>query len=101
MVKIQQTKSFTRSFNKLKRKHYPVDLIKECIISILKGDENTLHKIKDHSLSGNWTGYREFHPARYSGFGKSYDNWIVIYKYDGDELILTLVSTGNHNILRG
>ncbi|WP_158179101.1 type II toxin-antitoxin system mRNA interferase toxin, RelE/StbE family, partial [Lactiplantibacillus plantarum] len=53
----------------------------------------------DHALKGNWRGYREFHPARYGNYGKNYDNWIVIYQLDHDELILLLVATGSHEIL--
>lgn len=58
-----------------------------------------LKQIKDHALKGNWRGYREFHPARYGNYGKNYDNWIVIYQLDHDELILLLVATGSHEIL--
>ncbi|MCT3432178.1 type II toxin-antitoxin system mRNA interferase toxin, RelE/StbE family, partial [Lactobacillus helveticus] len=39
------------------------------------------------------------HPARYGNYGKNYDNWIVIYQLDHDELILLLVATGSHEIL--
>ncbi|MGA3275927.1 type II toxin-antitoxin system mRNA interferase toxin, RelE/StbE family [Lactiplantibacillus pentosus] len=58
-----------------------------------------LKQIKDHAFKGNWRGYREFHPARYGNYGKNYDNWIVIYQLDHDELILLLVATGSHEIL--
>ncbi|KRN99084.1 type II toxin-antitoxin system YafQ family toxin [Companilactobacillus kimchiensis] len=101
MVKIKQTKSFTRNFKKLEKKHFPVSLIRNCVIAIISGDKKTLVKIKDHNLKGGWNGYREFHPARYGNYGASYDGWIVIYKYDHGELILTLVSTEDHDILKG
>ncbi len=58
-----------------------------------------LRKIKDHALSGQWQGYREFHPGRFSNYGKKYDSWIVIYTINHNELILTLVTTGDHKIL--
>ena len=39
----------------------------------------------DHPLKGNWIGFRDFHVE---------PDWVVIYKIDGDFLILT--RTGTH-----
>ncbi|WP_241408989.1 type II toxin-antitoxin system YafQ family toxin, partial [Lactiplantibacillus plantarum] len=49
---------------------------------------------------GQWRGYREFHPARYENYGKNYDSWIVIYQLNHNELVLLLVATGSHEILK-
>lgn len=45
---------------------------------------------KDHALSGNWTGYRECHIQ---------PDWLLIYKYNNNDLILTLARTGTHSDL--
>lgn len=80
-------------------KTYRITVLKPCLEAIVEQDVLVLKQIKDHALKGNWRGYREFHPARYGNYGKNYDNWIVIYRLDHDELILLLVATGSHEIL--
>lgn len=47
---------------------------------------------RDHSLRGNYTGYRECHV---SGEG----DWLLIYKKLGDKLILVFTATGTHSDL--
>lgn len=32
-------------------------------------------------------------------YGKEYDNWVVTYKLNHDELVLLLVAIGSHEIL--
>ena len=45
---------------------------------------------KDYSLSGNWVGHRECHIQ---------PDWLLVYYYSEDELILTLTRTGTHSDL--
>ena len=50
-------------------------------------------KYRDHSLVGNWSGYRECHVE---------PNWLLIYDYetlDDGEKQLLLVRTGSHSDL--
>lgn len=98
-MEIKYTSSFLRELKKLRKKHYPVKLLSNCLKAISEQDINTLRRIKDHALQGKWNGYREFHPSRYSNYGKNYDQWIVVYKINKDQLVLTLISTGTHEIL--
>lgn len=49
-------------------------------------------KHKDHPLNGNWVGHRECHIL---------PNWLLIYRIDGDVLVLTLARTGSHSDLFG
>lgn len=49
-------------------------------------------KHKDHTLTGNWAGHRECHILL---------NWLLIYRIDGDVLVLTLARTGSHSDLFG
>lgn len=90
--------TYKRELKKLKRKHYPIKLISVCLRAILKNDTKQRMKIKDHPLKGKWKGYNEFHPARISNLN-NYDQWLVIYKISHQKLILTLVATGDHEIL--
>ncbi|TPR26155.1 type II toxin-antitoxin system mRNA interferase toxin, RelE/StbE family [Apilactobacillus micheneri] len=97
---INATSIFKKNLKRLKKKHYPVNVIKPCLNAIINNNTNVCNKIKDHKLSGKWKDYREFHPSRYSNYGSNFDNWIIIYKINNNELILTLVNTGNHQILK-
>lgn len=45
---------------------------------------------KDHLLKGQWQGYRELHIE---------EDWLLIYKVDNDNLLLTLFRTGSHDDL--
>lgn len=49
-------------------------------------------KHKDHALTGNWVGHRECYIL---------PNWLLIYRIDGDVLVLTLARTGSHSDLFG
>ena len=46
----------------------------------------------DHALGGNWVGHRECHIL---------PDWLLIYRIDGDVLVLTLTRTGTHSDLFG
>ena len=60
------------------------------VIRLLANGEKLPEKYNDHSLTGNYSGYRECHvqPA-----------WLLIYKITESVLILTLYRTGTHNDL--
>lgn len=49
-------------------------------------------KHKDHTLSGDWVGHRECHIQ---------PDWLLVYRYDNDVLVLTLSRTGTHSDLFG
>ena len=47
---------------------------------------------RDHDLTGNWRGRRECHIQ---------PDWLLIYRIEGDVLVLTLSRTGTHSDLFG
>ncbi len=49
-------------------------------------------KHKDHPLSGDWVGHRECHIQ---------PDWLLVYRYDNDVLVLTLSRTSTHSDLFG
>ena len=49
-------------------------------------------KHKDNPLSGDWVGHRECHIQ---------PDWLLVYRYDNDVLVLTLSRTGTHSDLFG
>lgn len=99
-MKVQITKHLARELKKLSKKGYPVSLVSKCVDIIIENRQNQLSKIKDHALKGDWMGYREFHPGRLKNTKQNYDQWIVVYKIDKDSIVLTLVATGDHKILK-
>ena len=68
---------------------YNISLINQ-IIKDLADDKILDPKYKDHELHGTWSGYRECHIL---------PDWLLIYKKDGNELILYLTRTGTHSDL--
>ena len=47
---------------------------------------------RNHNLTGNWRGHRECHIQ---------PDWLLIYRVEGDVLVLTLSRTGTHSDLFG
>ena len=47
---------------------------------------------KDHSLTGSYIPHRECHIQ---------PDWLLIYRMEGDVLVLTLTRTGSHSDLFG
>ena len=60
------------------------------VISKLANQEDLEEKYKDHALSGNYKDFRECHIK---------PDWLLIYKYTEDNVILLLVRTGSHSDL--
>ena len=60
------------------------------VIENLAEGKTLAKKYQDHSLKGNWQGYRECHIK---------PDVLLIYKLINNELILTLVRVGSHSDL--
>ena len=60
------------------------------VITVLANGEKLDEKYKDHELHGEYKGFRECHIQ---------PDWLLIYKYDNNELILYLTRTGTHSDL--
>lgn len=92
MIKsIRRTPSFKRDFKRVMRKHYNEECFTEALQALVSEDVKLLSsKFKDHSLTGDWKGYRELHIQ---------SDWLLIYRIDKDELQLVLTRTGSHDEL--
>ena len=86
---IKNTTQFKKDYKLAKRRGLDIDLLKNIITKLANG-EPLDSKHKDHSLSGNWLGHRECHIQ---------SDWLLIYRYEDDFLILTLARTGTHSDL--
>ena len=60
------------------------------VITLLAEGEVLTAEFKDHSLVGNYSGYRECHVQ---------PDWLLVYKIEEEKLILTLYRTGTHSDL--
>ena len=83
------TKQFKKDYKSAQRRHLNLDLIDNVIRTLASGKKLD-KKYNDHSLSGNWAGFRECHIQ---------PDWLLIYRIDDDVLVLTLSRTGTHSDL--
>ena len=86
---IQRTTRFKKDYKIAIKRGCDPKLLME-VISILADGEQLLDKYSDHSLNGNYTGYRECHVQ---------PDWLLVYKITESALVLTLYRTGSHSDL--
>ena len=86
---IKNTTQFKKDYKLAKRRGLNLNLLKDIVTKLANG-ETLAPKHKDHSLSGNWTGHRECHIQ---------PDWLLIYRYEEEVLVLTLSRTGTHSDL--
>lgn len=86
---VQPTTKFKKDLKLCKSRGYDIELINQIIKKLANG-EKLEEKNKDRDLHGNWEEYRECHIL---------PDWLLVYKYIEDELILYLTRTGTHSDL--
>ena len=86
---IRQSTRFRRDVKRLKRQGKDLSELKT-IIEMLVRQEPLPERCRDHSLVGNWSGFRECHIR---------PDWLLIYRVEGEEL--QLARTGSHADLFG
>ena len=89
MLKIRYENSFKRDYKRIIKRGYNSQAF-ETVVEILAKQCPMPEKYKDHSLIGNWDGFRECHIA---------PDWLLIYRINDDELELCLTRTGTHSDL--
>ncbi len=88
-LSIRQSTSFRRDVKRLLRQGLNLSRL-EAVIEALVSQQSLGEHCQDHSLVGNWKGYRECHIQ---------PDWLLIYRITHDEL--QLVRTGSHTELFG
>lgn len=88
---IKNTTQFKKDYKLAKRRGLDINLLKDIITKLANG-EVLAPKHKDHPLSGDWVGHQECHIQ---------PDWLLVYRYDNDVLVLTLSRTGTHSDLFG
>lgn len=86
---VKSTTQFKKDYKMAMKRGVKIELLDDVIAALAMG-EKLPEKNKDHALTGNWTGYRECHIL---------PDWLLIYRIEGNVLVLTLVRTGTHSDL--
>ena len=89
MLEIILSNRFKKDLKLIAKRGYNLDLLND-VVELLARQEPLPDKNRDHSLTGNYIGYRECHIK---------PDWLLIYCVDGDELMLFLSRTGTHSDL--
>ena len=86
MLDIVQTSKFKKDYKRLVKQGKDMSLLKPAITTLQK-QEPLPASYNDHALEGNMKGFRECHIK---------GDWVLVYRIDDKQLILTLVRTGTH-----
>ena len=86
---IKNTTQFKKDYKLARRGGLNMDLLKDVVTRLANG-EPLDPRHKDHPLSGEWSGHRECHIQ---------PDWLLIYRYENDILVLALTRTGTHSDL--
>lgn len=87
MYEIKTTSIFKKDVKKMQKRGQNMEILKDVIKKLEKG-VSLQAKYRDHSLSGNWSGYRECHVK---------PDWLLIYRFADNFLVLE--RTGSHSDL--
>ena len=86
---VRQTSRFKKSLKKImKRKKERAKLT--TVVNMLARGEPLPPQYKDHALIGNMVGLRDCHIE---------NDWVLLYYFQDDILVLTLADTGTHSDL--
>ena len=86
---IVPSNQFKKDLKLAQKRGYDLAKIKKVIATLADG-ETLDEKYRDHWLTGDYGGYRECHIQ---------PDWLLVYRIDGDRLILFLARTGTHSDL--
>ena len=82
---------FKKDLKLIVKRGYKLEKLNK-VVDKLASNIKLENKYRDHSLTGNYTGFRECHVE---------PDWLLVYRIDGHELILFLSRTGTHSDLFG
>lgn len=88
---VKPTNQFKKDYKLAIKRGLNIELLENLIRCLADGIALS-EKNKDHALGGNWNGHRECHIT---------PDWLLIYRVEGDVLVLTLARTGTHSDLFG
>lgn len=80
---------FKKDMKLVQKRGYNQKLLYDVIEKLANG-EPLEEKHRDHQLTGDYSGFRECHIQ---------PDWLMVYQYHDDELLLLLFRTGTHSDL--
>ena len=80
---------FKKDLKLASKRGYNLDLLDE-VVEKLANQQKLEERYRDHDLSGNYAGFRECHIQ---------PDWLLVYRIDGDAVLLFLSRTGTHSDL--
>lgn len=88
---VKSTSAFNKSFKKVYKQGKNIQKLTDIVNKLANGEELE-EKHKNHRLidDKNYKKYEECHIE---------PDWLLIYQYNNDELILLLIKTGSHSEL--
>lgn len=86
---VKLTAQFKRDYKRMMKQRRDISLLDDAIRMLASGMRLPT-TYRDHALTGEWRGHRECHIL---------PDWLLIYRVDGDVLVLTLTRTGTHSEL--
>lgn len=89
MLDVRYSTKFKKDFKTCIKRNCKMILLQQ-IIDTLRIPETLPQRNRDHSLSGNYIGYRECHME---------PDWLLVYRQEANELLL--YRTGTHADLFG
>lgn len=89
MLNVRYSTKFKKDFKTCQKRNYNMQLLQQAI-NTLRIPSPLPAQNKDHSLIGNYMGFRECHITT---------DWLLIYKQTDNELLLN--RTGTHSDLFG
>ncbi|MBO4440436.1 MAG: type II toxin-antitoxin system YafQ family toxin [Spirochaetaceae bacterium] len=86
---VQFSNRFKKAYKKAIKRGKDISKL-EKVVALLADGETLPVQYKNHSLSGNYEGFKECHIE---------PDWLLVYRYLDNVLILELFDTGSHTDL--
>lgn len=89
MFELELTRQYLKDLKLARKRGLDESKLNDIILKLISGEELP-KKNRDHSLTGNYKGFRECHIT---------PDWLLIYSRETTIKIVTLVRTGTHSDL--
>lgn len=89
MFEVVLSNRFKKDLKTAAKRGLPLDEL-NAIVDKLAAGQALPDKNRDHALTGDYIGFRECHVR---------PDWLLVYRVDGEELVLFLFRTGTHSDL--
>lgn len=86
---LKPTTQFKKDLKTVQKRGLKIELLTD-VLNLLANGDKLPEKYKDHALTGNYSHCRECHIQ---------PDWLLIYEYANNDLILYLTRTGSHSDL--